>query len=172
MICASSAGSPAIWACSRSPSMARRLGLAPGARRRSVVLLLQVAGHAGLAGGAGPPVEAARAHARDQPGAHGAPGGVEVAGVVPGLQEHVVQHVFGLGAVAQHAQAERQQHRGVAIVKLPQRAAISARDRRTQGDVFGRGHRRRVPPAACGSPCMARQCTSKQKPPGEGSRRR
>src|SRR5262249_22711553 len=57
---------------------------------------------------------------------------IERARLVPRLEEDVVKHVLGGGAIPEHAQSERQQQAAVPIVERAQRTLVAARDGRDQ----------------------------------------
>jgi hypothetical protein len=73
-------------------------------------------------------VETARTHAHEQPTLHVSAPRIEVAGVTPSLEKHIVQQVFRLATYTDDAHTEREHHPGVTIVQAPERLFVAARD--------------------------------------------
>jgi hypothetical protein len=128
------------------------------------------------------PVQGARAHDGGQPGPRSAAGGVVAAGLVPGLEERLLHHVFGIARLAQDAQGDPVRQGGVRVVELGEgrrvafgQAAQHGRDDKSAGRV------RRVLPRmrpllhallvmAVGLPAAAQDVPGGAPPPaGEGA---
>ena len=79
-----------------------------------------------------PPVERPAARDREQPAPHGRAGGVETAHLAPGLNERLLQHVFGIPRVSQNTDAEAEKDRCMEIVERGKRLAVSRDDAREE----------------------------------------
>ena len=78
-------------------------------------------------GGGSAAVDGTASGAKYEPGRHRTPCRGVVGSVPPGLEEDVVEEVFGLGAVAEDAKEHGEQARGVPFVEHAERRAIAAR---------------------------------------------
>ena len=88
-------------------------------------------------------VEGSRAHTDRQPGTNPTALRIEVFRAPPGLEEHVVQEIFGLAPLAHDPHRQAQEQTSVALVQRGQRAAIARRHRRDERRVLGVVGRRR-----------------------------
>ena len=79
-----------------------------------------------------PAVERPAARDREQPAPHGGAGGVEAARVAPGLDESLLQHVFGIPRVLEDTNAEAEKDRCVEIVERGERLAVTRDDTREE----------------------------------------
>src|SRR4030095_6335295 len=83
------------------------------------------------------PIDAATAHAHQQPAAQRAARRLEVARLVPRLDEDVVHQILGVGAIAQHAVRDAEHGARVAVVEGREARVLAEADRGNEPLVLG-----------------------------------